>query len=181
MTEPGHLADSEVLAPELHAGPVGTILDVAEERVGAACVKGWQDEWGVDVRKLVTERAWLSLSFVERLFDRIVREAGPDVLDRIGRLSMSPKHLGPIYPFFRALGTPSGPTSGWTGPWRASTRPTPSGWSRPAPPASGSSSASSPTSPVRPLSISAGWSAPRSRRCRRSSICRPPRSVMTAA
>ena len=44
MTTTGRLTESEVLAPELHAGPVGTILDVAEERIGAARVTRWQGE-----------------------------------------------------------------------------------------------------------------------------------------
>src|SRR5690242_19359315 len=101
-------ADSGLLRPELSAAPIGTILEVAEDRLGRERVDRWIAEWGVDLRQLVTSRAWVSLALVEKLLDRVVREGGRELVERAGRLSISPKHLGPIYPVFRALANPLG-------------------------------------------------------------------------
>ncbi len=108
MTAPAKQREREddVLMPHMHAYGLGSILDLAEEELGKQTVQRWVDEWGVDVRHLIETQSWVSWGFCEKVLDRLATEGGRELVTRVGRGVMTPKHMGAIYPFVRSFGTP---------------------------------------------------------------------------
>lgn len=99
-----NLPEDEVLGLELQAWGLLAMVDLADAAVGKEMVDELFRRWGVDVRELIRTRAWIRFSFAERLMESLADRCGPDIVDRAGWASMSPKYLGPIYPLVRAIG-----------------------------------------------------------------------------
>ncbi|MEM9071680.1 MAG: histidine kinase dimerization/phospho-acceptor domain-containing protein, partial [Myxococcota bacterium] len=98
------LREEDVLGLELQAWGLFTLIDLADQFVGAERVDEAIRPWGIDLRKLVKKRAWVTFDFAERVMDKLVQITGPELIARAGAASVSPRYLGPIYPLVRTFG-----------------------------------------------------------------------------
>ena len=96
-----------MLGLELQAWGLLTLIDVADELLGADRVDNLFADWDVDVRNLVTSRAWITFAFGERVMAAIAETCGEEALSRAGWRAMSPRYLGPLFPLVRAVANPS--------------------------------------------------------------------------
>jgi signal transduction histidine kinase len=99
--------ESGVFRQELPAYPLRAVFDLAAEELGEEALAGLLSARGVTRKGLEDPLVWISLEFVEWLFDAISQSLDdPDFVTRAATRSMSAKYMGPLYPLLVALGTP---------------------------------------------------------------------------
>src|SRR3954471_24701345 len=97
----------EIFLPELHNWPLRAFLDEASDTFGEDALRELLNSYGLQLQDFVDASAWISLEFVEALLQGMVELAGdPEFFDRATRRGMSAKYIGPLYPLFRAFGSP---------------------------------------------------------------------------
>jgi signal transduction histidine kinase len=100
-------AKIEVFRPEYHAFVFKAVFEVADEAVGREIVDQLLARYGVKREQLSDPEAWVSGEFCEAfLQDLYERADDPRIFTRIGRLAMTPAHLGPRHAFMRAFANP---------------------------------------------------------------------------
>jgi signal transduction histidine kinase len=100
-------AKIEVFRPEYHAFVYRAIFEVADEAVGRDVVDQLLTRYGVKREQFSDPEAWVSGAFTEAfLQDLYARADDPRIFTRVGRLAMTPAHLGPRHAFMRAFANP---------------------------------------------------------------------------
>jgi signal transduction histidine kinase len=86
---------------------VGGLLGVVKEVVGTDAAREIFTALGVSEETAKDAQPWFSLAFVEQMLERVAATAAdPEVIERIGKTSLSARHLGFLYVFLRAFGSP---------------------------------------------------------------------------
>ena len=97
----------EVFRPEYHAFVYKAIFEVADQAVGREIVDQLLARYGVKREAFDDPEAWISGAFTEAFLQDLHERAGdPRIFVRVGRLAMTPAHLGPRHAFMRAFATP---------------------------------------------------------------------------
>jgi serine/threonine protein kinase len=103
----GGESERPALAGELSSRFMMPILDLLEEKVDRTEVAGFLAGWRISARELRDQSIWLSLDFVESFCawasDRVGTEA---MVNHLSEETASPRAMGFIYPFLRAMGSP---------------------------------------------------------------------------
>jgi signal transduction histidine kinase/CheY-like chemotaxis protein len=83
-------------------------LDEYEKLCGEQELDRFLTAWGTDSREIrADESQWISIAFLESLCDALVEKSGSEeVVVRCGRLGITRKYIGYLYPVIRLLGTP---------------------------------------------------------------------------
>jgi signal transduction histidine kinase len=97
----------EVFRPEYHAFVYKAIFEVADEAVGRDLVDQLLAQYGVSREQFNDPEAWISGAFTEAFLRVLYEKANdPRIFTRVGRLAMTPAHLGPRHAFMRAFANP---------------------------------------------------------------------------
>src|SRR4051812_48130840 len=97
----------EVFRPEYHAFVYKAIFEVADEAVGRDVVDQLLAQYGVSREQFNDPEAWISGAFTEAFLRVLYEKANdPRIFTRVGRLAMTPAHLGPRHAFMRAFANP---------------------------------------------------------------------------
>jgi signal transduction histidine kinase len=97
----------EVFRPEYHAFVYKAVFEVADEAVGRDVVDQLLARYGVKREQFSDPEAWVSGAFTEAFMQDLYAKADdPRIFTRVGRLAMTPAHLGPRHAFMRAFATP---------------------------------------------------------------------------
>jgi hypothetical protein len=98
----------QVFRQELNAFPLGALLDQAADELGAPGLDGLLGSYGVSRRDLSDSANWVSVEFVGALLADIVSHLSGDsaFLERAAARGMSPRYMGPLYPFAIGFGSP---------------------------------------------------------------------------
>src|SRR6476619_5237417 len=97
----------EIHSPEMHATGFRALLEIGAEQLGRARMDEILATLGVARHELEDPTAWFSLRLAEALIETLERETNDaEFLVKMAKSILSPKNLGPLYPFVRAFGTP---------------------------------------------------------------------------
>jgi signal transduction histidine kinase len=97
----------EVFRPELHAFPLGAILDEARDTLDDEQLVAVLKHYGLTPADFLDRTAWVSLEFVEAFLQDVVDRSGdPQFIDRSAIRCMQPRYIGPLYPLLFAFGSP---------------------------------------------------------------------------
>ena len=98
----------EIFRAELHIFALRAFVDEAREMLGETALKKMLEPYGVTEDQFLDQSAWVSLDFVEALFQDLIDATGdPTYFERAAARGVSPKYLGPIYPLIATFGTPA--------------------------------------------------------------------------
>jgi len=93
---------------ELHAMGFRAIAELGSEYLGEQRLAQVLEELGATRAQFTDSTAWFSLEFAESLLSRLTALTGePNFVEVAAQRMLSPRHLGPLYPFYRAFGSPA--------------------------------------------------------------------------